>query len=391
MRPIVPTGRVVGLDIARCLALLGMIATHVLVSTNADGSTTVVQQLAGGRSAALFALLAGTSLALMSGRTVPVRGTNRAAVSAGLAARALLIAVLGLLLGELQSGIAIILTYYGLLFLLGLPFLRMKARSLAVLSGAWLVVVPVLSHLLRPHLPDRGFQSPSFGALAEPWQLLTELTFTGYYPVVTWLAYLLAGMAIGRMDLSAWRTTVWLAAAGAALAAVSWAGSALLVGRPGVMATLEETFTGPGMRQTMEDTLTHGLYGSTPTESWWWLTVSAPHSGTAFDFAHTIGSALLVIGLSLALGRLLPRLTAVVFGAGAMTLTLYSLHVMMRTPGLWFDDGADTYAKHVTLVLVIGATYRLIGQRGPLERGVAALSDTAAKAVRRTSATSSRT
>lgn len=163
MKPIVPTGRIVGLDVARCLALIAMIATHILDSTD-DNGITLTQQLAGGRASALFAVLAGVSLSLMSGRSNPVAGRERRAVASGLAVRALVIAAIGLVLGELGSGIAVILTYYGLLFLLGLPFLGLRARPLALLSAAWLTVVPVLSHLLRPHLPDRGFASPHFAA-----------------------------------------------------------------------------------------------------------------------------------------------------------------------------------------------------------------------------------
>ena len=62
---------------ARCVALVGMIATHTLSATDAEGNVTVVQQVAGGRSAALFAVLAGASMALMSGRTEPVTGARR--------------------------------------------------------------------------------------------------------------------------------------------------------------------------------------------------------------------------------------------------------------------------------------------------------------------------
>ena len=68
------------------------------------------QQLAGGRASALFAVLAGVSMALVSGRQQPVRGRERYAVSARLAVRALLIGALGLLLGVVPSGIAVILS-----------------------------------------------------------------------------------------------------------------------------------------------------------------------------------------------------------------------------------------------------------------------------------------
>ena len=49
------------------------------------------------------------------------------------------------------------------------------------------------------------------------------------------------------------------------------------------------------------------LYGVVPTETWSWLMVRAPHSGAWFDLVMTIGSACLVIGVCLLVGRLAPR------------------------------------------------------------------------------------
>lgn len=392
MELIVPAGRVVGLDVARCVALVGMIATHVLDRTGADGEITLVQQLAGGRASALFAVLAGVSLALMSGRSVPAKGRERAAVSAGLAVRAALIAAVGLALGEFGSGIAVILTYYGLLFLLGIPFLFLRARALFLLSGAWLVVVPALSHLLRPDLPERGFESPQFSMLREPWQLLTELTFTGYYPVLPWLAYLLVGMAVGRLDLTGRRVPWFLVGGGAVLAVVSLLVSRALLERPGVTEVLRTTYERTRLTDDdqLREVIAQGLFGTTPTESWWWLAVAGPHTGTPFDVAHTIGSALLAIGVCVFVGRLVPRTAAVVFGAGAMTLTLYTAHVLLRTPPLWSDDSTETFVRHVVFVVCVGALFRLRGLRGPLEAGVATMARGTAELVRRTSETSAR-
>jgi len=78
-----------------------------------------------------------------------------------------------------------------------------------------------------------------------------------------------------------------------------------------------------------------------------------------------------VLGLALVLGSAVPRTASVLFGAGAMTLTLYSLHVVLRTPDLFSDDTVSTYWWHVAVVLVIGAAFRLLRLRGPLEAVVA--------------------
>ena len=78
------------------------------------------------------------------------------------------------------------------------------------------------------------------------------------------------------------------------------------------------------------------MFGQTPVDgSWAWLLVVAPHTTTPFDLAQTIGTSLFVIGVCLGVvgpgRRPAGTRVAIVFGAGTMTLTLYSLHVVMRT------------------------------------------------------------
>ena len=351
---------------ARCVALLGMIGTHTL-SSDAPGGSALVHEVAGGRSSALFAVLAGVSMALMSGRTRPEHGSAVTRTAARLVLRALLVALIGLFLGELDTNVAVILTYYGVLFLLGIPFLRLTWKPLAALAAVWVVVGPVLSHLVRPALPEPTYASPSFASLEDPWQLLTELLFTGYYPAVPWLAYLLAGMAVGRLTLSSIKVAAVLAIGGQVVALVAKVVSALLVDSGDVRGTLIRTYAGPGDPE-LSEILTEGLFGTTPTTSWWWLTISSPHTGTPFDFAHTIGTGLSVIGIALLFSSVAPRVFAVVFGAGAMTLTLYSLHVVLLVPGAWSEDSMESFLKHSALILAIGAAYRLMGRSGPLER-----------------------
>lgn len=383
-------GRLVGIDLARCLALLAMMATHLLDERDPDGTLSASAWLFSGRASALFAMLAGVSLALMSGRTRPLRGQARARRSAGLAVRALLVALVGLALGEVDSGVAVILTHYGLLLLMGLLVLGLGARALAVLAAAWVVLGPVVAQVLRPELPPRGFASPSFEQLAEPGRLLSELLFTGYYPMASWFAYLLAGMALGRLDLAGLRrrTLVALALAGGALAvATTWLShrlteredvlSALL---PGVTARRGPEVAALRLREQVEG----GLFGQTPVEGpWQWLLVVAPHSTTPFDLTQTIGSAVLVVALCLLLVRLLPGPAvdgvAVAAGAGAATLSLYSLHVLMTSAAVWPSESSDGTAVQYVVVLGLGALLAATGRRGPLEAAVARLSDGATR------------
>ncbi len=364
-----------------------MVATHVADDHGPDGRLAIGQWLPGGRASALFAVLAGVSLALMTGGRRPVAGRERAARSAGLAVRALLVAALGLLLGLADSGLAVILTYYGLLFLCGLAFVGLRAPAALALGAGWLVLAPVVSQVVRPELAPRGFDSPTFAQLADPGRLLGELALTGYYPVLPWLAYLLVGLGIGRLDLSRRAVQLGLAGAGAVLAALAVVGSRLLLARPGVAGGLLEELGRTGGAEELRRATEPSMYGGTPVGgSWDWLLVVAPHSSTPFDLAHTTGTALLVVGSCLLvvglLGDVAERVVAIVFGAGTMTLTLYSLHVLLRTEALWPPDD-DAFVPHALVLLAIGAGFVALGRRGPVERLVGAASDRVGDLVRR--------
>jgi uncharacterized membrane protein len=356
--------RLVGLDVARCLALLGMMATHVLDARTPAGEVTTSHWLASGRASALFAVLAGVSLALVSGRRTPVAGRERGRVSLAIVVRALAIAVLGLVLGQPETGVAVILTYYAVLFVLGLPFLGLTWRPLLALAVGWAVLAPVASRLLVPHLPDRQFASPRLEQLETPGRLVSELLLTGYYPAVPWLTYLLLGLAIGRLDLRSRTVAAVLAAGGLVVAFTATLVSDALTRTRFTLAELDE--------------MAGGSYGQTPTEGpgsgWRWLTVVAPHSSTPFDLAQTAGSAALVIGLCLLVVGLVgdlsshgARFVQVAFGAGAMTLTLYTLHLVMRTERVWPDEAPSSYVWHVVVVLWIGSLFAALRRRGPLE------------------------
>src|ERR687889_461840 len=91
-------GRLAGVDATRGLALIGMMAVHSLWAYDDDGDVTWHYALAAGQSAATFALLAGIGIAFMTGRRQVEAGEWKA-TAASLAARAGVIAAVGLFLG----------------------------------------------------------------------------------------------------------------------------------------------------------------------------------------------------------------------------------------------------------------------------------------------------
>jgi hypothetical protein len=163
--------RLLGVDVSRGVALLGMLATHAFPTFRPDGTPTVATLVAGGRSAATFVLVAGVGLALLSGGQVVVQGRERAAVAAGLAVRAVLIGALGLGLGLLErlNGISEdpILPFYGLMFLIAIPLLARAPLALAGVAAA--AIALGLARLIAESDPDgHGPAGPGRTLLWEP-------------------------------------------------------------------------------------------------------------------------------------------------------------------------------------------------------------------------------
>src|SRR5690606_4285879 len=126
-------GRVAGADVARGIAVLGMFTAHVGVTSADLGTPEGWLGLAHGRSSILFAVVAGVSLALVTGGRVPPSGQAlRTARGRFLVRAALLLApVAGP--GLFGTRVPRIRGCYAAHFVLARPFLRLpRARRAAV-------------------------------------------------------------------------------------------------------------------------------------------------------------------------------------------------------------------------------------------------------------------
>ena len=365
-------GRLYGVDLARFVALIGMALVHILPTRDELGHTELAGWIASGRASALFAVLAGVGIALASGGARPERSRPWGQLSTAMLIRCVILVALGLWLADLSGvGVYVILAYYGVLFALAVPFLRLRALPLAVLAAGCALAMPVLQHLLIPHLPAFDGSQPTFPALADdPWRVTTYVLVSGVYPVLPWLTYLFAGMAAGRLPLGRRDVQVRLALGGLALGAAAWVTSWLLLTAGGVAERLPEV-AGTGV--PVMDVESGHFSGSTFTSTWWWLVVVSPHSSTPFDLAHTTGFAFAVLGGALLLCGAASRVgrwvLAAPVAAGSMTLTLYTVHVLAlrETPG---DDTLGLWFTHVALALVVGLAWRSGFPRGPVEQVV---------------------
>lgn len=215
-----PAGRrrIVGVDVARGLALVGMFGAHLMIAsgpefTLADPSTWL--DIVNGRSSILFALLAGVSLALMTGGARNATPDELRKIRLRLVGRGAAIFVIGLLVELLGSGIAVILTLYGVLYILAAFTVHLRTRVLLIAGAALAVVGPPLLALIGTLSPDLGGPGLS-------------LVLFGTYPITVWAALLCAGLIVGRLDLTRLKTAVVMLVCGGLVAIGGYALGALL-------------------------------------------------------------------------------------------------------------------------------------------------------------------
>lgn len=267
--------RIHGLDLARALAIIGMMAAHI----------GPPRFLTDGYPAVLFAVLAGVSLGIISSRTSsPVDARLR------LLTRAVILIGLGVILAALQFGIVIVLIAIGVSYVLLLPVLEWSTRRLLVLLAGLVVGGPLLGAAQSALLIDWSSE------------FFSELLF-GAYPLTAWLAYTLLGLVLHRVAL---RREVWL-----------------LVGGVAVFVLAQGILGAAHFRVTPGDELNF-------LEEW---LQGEPHTGGLLDVLSSAGFSTAIIGVCLLVCRVPVIVKALypVRSFGAMSLTVYVAHVVITT------------------------------------------------------------
>ncbi|MGI5466278.1 DUF418 domain-containing protein [Streptomyces sp. CA-132043] len=365
------THRLIGIDLARGLAVLGMYAAHLGPDPMDGGTSGFLVETAYGRASALFALLAGFSLVLLTGRPEPRTGRAGRQAVGRVVIRAAVLFAMGLALVALNTQIDVILACYALLFLLALPLYRLRAATLTVIAAASALVLPQDLYLIKVSI-EEGNWSDTVIAL-DPLAKITdsdgfiEILFTGAYPILTWIPFVIAGMAVARLDLT--RVRGRLALTGVGLAVLGYGGSWLALHLvPNAYATIAARTDG-------------GSAGS----AWWsdtvgepdgvfreWLLVAAPHSQTTFSIVGSTGVALAVLaGCLIAVDRLprVRRLAAPVTAIGMMSLTVYVAHIV----GIWalWDEELPSslfaLSAFTVAAMLLAVVWTRLFRRGPLE------------------------
>ncbi|MDX2678185.1 DUF418 domain-containing protein [Streptomyces sp. NY05-11A] len=359
-------GRLIGLDLARGLAVFGMYAVHVGPAPSQGGVIGFLMELAQGRSSALFAVLAGFAVVLITGRRTPKTGLAGRQAVAKVVIRAVILLAVGTALTMTGTPVVPILAFYGLFFLLVLPLYRLGATPLALIAAGWALVGPQLLYALKPVVGERAF--PTVGQADG----IVSLLFTGGYPALTWVPFVIAGMAVARLDLAATAVRIRLALTGVALAVTGYGGSWLALRLvPGAGEAIREAAGGaPGMSSmSSAPPGSEGIFGDTPAG----MLVASPHSEATLSIVGNTGVAILVITACLAAMDAFPRLCPLsrpVIAVGSMSLTAYVYHIV----AIWLLDTEEATVQPLYILLgfiasvtVLATLWSRFFQRGPLE------------------------
>lgn len=241
------TNRILGLDLARALAIFGMLTVNfraVLTETEEPEWLLRLAEQVDGRAAALFVFLAGLGVSLLTGRSR--ESGDAAAIRSDrwlLWRRALFLFVVGLAFRQVWE--FDILHFYGVYLFTAAFLIAAPSRWLLALAALLGLAFPILYYVL----PGQ-FGIPFWGTNRGlyPGDLATDIFFQGYHPFAPWFGFLLLGMVVGRLDLGDARLRRRLLIGGLLAVLVAEALAQLMLGLGGLklafsfapMATVEQ-------------------------------------------------------------------------------------------------------------------------------------------------------
>ncbi|MEM7340331.1 MAG: heparan-alpha-glucosaminide N-acetyltransferase domain-containing protein [Actinomycetota bacterium] len=300
--------RIGGLDLARAIAMAGMLVVHYMIPDRSGSLADTVLESFSGRAMPLFMVLGGIGATIVASR--------RTQPDLNLLIRAGILFAMGVALLEIDTWIAVVLQSYGLFFALTPLLRRVPTVWLSVLTG----VVAVFGAWSFQTLTD--FPSEiTIDSYDEPFRSLWVLVFTGYYPLFPVASFFLLGMVLGRLPLRSARVATALASVGAVLTVVplvaSW-----------VAQQVFDVFVPEGPRGFRESTGGWSPPFNPEAFDWARLLDASGHSEMPVWVLSAAGSSLLIIGLGILAGARWPAVTRPLEIVGRLALTFYVIQVL---------------------------------------------------------------
>lgn len=194
--------RIVGIDVARALAIIGMIIVNFKMTFGQEGQSWLqpFSSIFDGKAAATFVVLAGIGIAFMTNSAIGESDKFKLQKSKNkIFKRALFLFVIGLSYVTIWT--ADILHFYGIYMLVTLVFIKSRPKTILLFAILMIFLYPFLMYFMDY---DTGWNFNTY-EYSDFWTFegfIRNLFYNGFHPIVPWSAFMLVGLWFGRKDLN---------------------------------------------------------------------------------------------------------------------------------------------------------------------------------------------
>ena len=347
--------RIIGIDIARALAVIGMIIVNFKIVLGEKGLSwvNVFANAFDGKAAATFVVLAGVGLALMTNSALRNNDLQKLqAARIRIAKRALFLFIVGL--SYIVIWPADILHFYGIYMLIILLLLTSKEKTILISAISLILFYPLLIIIWNY---ETGWNFDTLEYL-DFWTFngfIRNLFFNGFHPVIPWTSFMLFGFWFGKQDLNSDRF----------IKKAFWASSIAFVAIQ-ILSHLSISFLSEGNEQTASEL--SQIIGTKP------MPPLPIYMFNGIAISISIISACIIIGKRFSTNKILLALNK----TGQLALTFYVAHVIIGMGiieainpdkmGNYPIEFSVGYALVFSLLCVLFATFWLKQrENGPVE------------------------
>ncbi len=194
--------RIIGVDVARALAVIGMIIVNFKMVFGQKGQSWlgVFSSIFDGKAAATFVVLAGIGLAFMTNSSIKQKEALKLKkAKLKILKRALFLFIIGL--SYIFIWPADILHFYGVYMLITLPFIKSKPKTIALFSLLLIFIYPLLMFFFN-YDTHWDFSTYSYQYFWTFEGFFRNLFYNGFHPVIPWAAFMLIGLWFGKQNLN---------------------------------------------------------------------------------------------------------------------------------------------------------------------------------------------
>jgi len=193
--------RIIGIDVARALAVIGMIIVNFKVVLGENGLPWIKSfaSVFDGKAAAIFVVLAGVGLALMTNSAINHKDAAKIKIARiRIAKRALFLFILGI--SYITIWPADILHFYGIYMAIIMVLLSCKERTILISGISIIIAYPIIITFLN-YETGWNFNTLDYQDFWTFKGFMRNLFFNGFHPVIPWTAFMLFGYWFGKQDL----------------------------------------------------------------------------------------------------------------------------------------------------------------------------------------------